>query len=131
MKGLIMMTRRKALNTAELTAATCAAASTLGVANAQTAGMTSTSTPTGPFKLPPLPYALDALEPHIDARTMEILHGKHHATYVTNLNKALAEHPALTDKSFAELLESLNSVPEGIRAAVRNYGGGHYNHTLF
>lgn len=83
------------------------------------------------FQLPPLPYALDALEPHIDARTMEIHHGKHHATYVTNLNAALEKYPALQNKSIEALLREINSVPEEIRTAVRNNGGGHMNHTMF
>jgi Fe-Mn family superoxide dismutase len=83
------------------------------------------------FQLPPLPYAFDALEPHIDARTMEIHHGKHHATYVTNLNAALEKYPALQSKSIEALLREINSVPEEIRTAVRNNGGGHMNHTLF
>ena len=82
-------------------------------------------------ELPPLPYAYDALEPHIDARTMEIHHGKHHAAYVANLNKALEGHPALEQKSITELLTDLGAVPEPIRATVRNNGGGHFNHTLF
>ncbi len=83
------------------------------------------------FKLPPLPYPPDALEPSIDKMTMEIHHGKHHAAYVANLNKALAEHPELLRKSVKELLEDLSSIPESIRTAVRNHGGGHLNHTLF
>jgi superoxide dismutase, Fe-Mn family len=82
-------------------------------------------------ELPPLPYATDALEPHIDARTMEIHHGKHHNTYVTNLNKALESAPELADKSAEDLIKDLNSVPESIRTAVRNNGGGHVNHTMF
>jgi len=82
-------------------------------------------------ELPALPYAYDALEPHIDARTMEIHHGKHHAAYVNNLNKALEDHPDLEQKSITELLADLDSVPEGIRGAVRNNGGGHFNHSLF
>ncbi len=82
-------------------------------------------------ELPALPYAHDALEPHIDARTMEIHHGKHHAAYVNNLNKALEGHPNLQQKSITELLGDLGSVPENIRAAVRNNGGGHFNHSLF
>jgi Fe-Mn family superoxide dismutase len=81
--------------------------------------------------LPPLPYAFDALEPHIDAKTMEIHHDKHHAAYVTNLNAALEKAPELADKSLDELLKNLNSVPEAIRTAVRNNGGGHWNHTQF
>jgi len=83
------------------------------------------------FELPPLPYAHDALEPHIDARTMEIHHGKHHATYVTNLNKALEAHPNIQTQSLHQILTGLSKVPEGIRTAVRNNGGGHANHTLF
>ena len=83
------------------------------------------------FELKPLPYPTDALEPHIDASTMEIHHGKHHATYVTNLNNALKEQPALSSHSLEELLTHLDSVPEAIRTAVRNNGGGHWNHDLF
>jgi Fe-Mn family superoxide dismutase len=78
-----------------------------------------------------LPYAYDALEPHIDARTMEIHHDKHHAAYVANLNKAVADYPDLGQKSVEDLLKDLNAVPEKIRTAVRNNGGGHYNHSLF
>jgi len=84
-----------------------------------------------PFELPKLPYAFDALEPHIDARTMEIHHGKHHAAYVANLNKALEGAPDLQKRSLVELLTDLNGLPEKIRTAVRNNGGGHFNHTLF
>ncbi|MBM3845456.1 MAG: superoxide dismutase [Verrucomicrobia bacterium] len=87
--------------------------------------------PATPFRLSPLPYALDALEPHIDARTMEIHHGKHHAAYVNNLNKAVASAPDAQGKSLEVLLKGLNSLPEGIRNTVRNNGGGHYNHDLF
>ncbi len=82
-------------------------------------------------ELPPLPYAHNALEPHIDARTMEIHHGKHHAAYVTNLNKALESAPDLANKSAEDLIKDLNAVPENIRTAVRNNGGGHVNHTMF
>ena len=81
--------------------------------------------------LPKLPYAFDALEPHIDARTMEIHHGKHHAAYVANLNAALEKHPALQAWSVDELLGDLGKAPEDIRTAVRNNGGGHWNHSLF
>lgn len=85
-----------------------------------------------PFTLPPLPYAPDALEPHIDAKTMEIHHDKHHGTYVTNLNKALESAPDLANKSVEELLaNNCAIVPENIRTAVRNNGGGHVNHTMF
>lgn len=82
-------------------------------------------------ELAPLPYAFDALEPYIDAKTMEIHHGKHHATYVTNLNNALKDYPALQSKSAVELIADLNAVPEAIRTAVRNNAGGHVNHTTF
>ncbi|MEK0312684.1 superoxide dismutase [Cohnella sp. 56] len=81
--------------------------------------------------LPALPYANDALEPHIDALTMEIHHDRHHNTYVTNLNKALESAPELADKSLNDLISDLNAVPESIRTAVRNNGGGHANHSLF
>ncbi|MBN1491330.1 MAG: superoxide dismutase [Phycisphaerae bacterium] len=82
-------------------------------------------------ELPALPYAYDALEPYIDARTMEIHHGKHHNAYVTNLNKALEAYPALAAKPVEQLLADIGSVPDGIRQAVINHGGGHANHSLF
>ena len=82
-------------------------------------------------ELPSLPYAHDALEPHIDKQTMEIHHGKHHNAYVTNLNKAIAGNAELESKSICELVKNLASVPENIRGAVRNNGGGHANHSLF
>jgi Fe-Mn family superoxide dismutase len=84
-----------------------------------------------PYQLPALPYAFDALEPHIDAKTMEIHHDKHHATYVNKLNEALANHPDLAAKSVEDLLRGFDQVPEQIRGAVRNHGGGHANHSLF
>ncbi len=83
------------------------------------------------FELPQLPYAYDALEPHIDARTMEIHHSKHHAAYTSNLNGALESAPDLAGKSVVEILMDLNAVPEGVRMAVRNNGGGYANHNLF
>lgn len=83
------------------------------------------------FELPKLPYAFEALEPYIDTTTMQIHHGKHHAAYVTNLNAALEKHPELAGKSLEDLVKNLNSVPEDIRTAVRNNGGGHFNHSLF
>lgn len=83
------------------------------------------------YKLPELNYAYDALEPHIDAKTMEIHHTKHHQAYIDNVNKALEGHNELKDLSVEELLKSLNEVPEDIKTAVRNNGGGHYNHSLF
>lgn len=81
--------------------------------------------------LPELPYAKDALEPHIDARTMEIHHGKHHNTYITKLNEAIAGNADLEGKSIEDLISNLDAVPENIRGAVRNNGGGHANHSLF
>jgi Fe-Mn family superoxide dismutase len=84
-----------------------------------------------PHELPRLPYGYDALEPHIDARTMEIHHTKHHQGYVNNLNAALEKHPELDKKSVEDLLKDLNSIPEDIRTAVRNNGGGHANHSMF
>ena len=83
------------------------------------------------FILDDLPYSFDALEPHIDAKTMEIHHDKHHATYVTKLNAALDQAPALKGKTIEVLLTSLEMAPEAVRTAVRNHGGGHYNHSLF
>jgi superoxide dismutase, Fe-Mn family len=82
-------------------------------------------------QLPPLPYDASALEPHIDTQTMQIHHGKHHAAYVNNLNAALEKHPDLQSKSAEDLIKDLNAVPEAIRTAVRNNGGGHVNHTMF
>lgn len=83
------------------------------------------------YELPKLEYAFDALEPHFDARTMEIHHDKHHNAYVTNLNAAVEKHPELFEKTVEELISDLNAVPEDIRVAVRNNGGGHANHSLF
>ncbi len=83
------------------------------------------------FELPKLPYAVDALEPYIDAQTMTIHHDKHHAAYVTNLNAAIEKHPELGRRTLDELLKDLNGVPEDIRTAVRNHGGGTWNHSMF
>lgn len=83
------------------------------------------------FELPSLPYAFEALEPYIDTTTMQIHHGKHHAAYVTNLNGALDKHPELAGKTLEQLVKDLNSIPEDIRTAVRNNGGGHFNHSVF
>src|SRR5690606_33674848 len=83
------------------------------------------------FTLPPLPYDYSALEPHIDTQTMQIHHDKHHATYVNNLNAALEGHASLQSASIEEILRNINDVPESIRQAVINNGGGHANHTLF
>jgi Fe-Mn family superoxide dismutase len=87
--------------------------------------------PAGPFTLQPLPYPANALEPHIDARTMEIHHGRHHQAYVTNLNNAAKDNPQIAQRPLQEVLAKLNEVPEAIRTAVRNNGGGHANHTMF
>ena len=84
-----------------------------------------------PYTLPALPYAFDALEPHIDAQTMQIHHGKHHQAYVTNLNAALEKAPDWQKRGLSEIMGSLDKVPEAIRTAVRNNGGGHWNHTAF
>jgi Fe-Mn family superoxide dismutase len=84
-----------------------------------------------PHTLPALPYDFSALEPHIDTQTMQIHHGKHHQAYVNNLNAALDKHPELHNKSLEDLLRGLTGVPEDIRTAVRNNGGGHHNHSLF
>ena len=83
------------------------------------------------FQLPALPYDFSALEPHIDAQTMQIHHGKHHAAYVNNLNAAIEKHPDLAGKSAEDLIKHLSTVPEDIRGAVRNNGGGHVNHAMF
>jgi superoxide dismutase, Fe-Mn family len=83
------------------------------------------------FTLPPLPYPTDALEPHIDKMTMEIHHGKHHNAYVTNLNAAIEKAPELASKSLEDLVKGISSVPEAVRTAVRNNGGGHLNHSMF
>jgi len=83
------------------------------------------------FELPTLPYAVDALEPYIDAQTMSIHHTKHHQAYITNLNAAIEKHPELAGKSLEDLLSDLNAVPEDIRMAVRNHGGGTWNHNMF
>src|SRR5207244_9869010 len=83
------------------------------------------------YELPKLPYQYDALEPHIDAKTMEIHYTKHHQAYVDNLNKALSEYPTMQDQPLADVLRTLDSIPAKIRTTVRNNGGGHYNHSFF
>ena len=125
----MIITRRQAIKTAAFASASFA---TLPGAIAQpNPAAPAAAAPTGPFTLPPLPYAYDALEPQIDAQTMQIHHDKHHAAYVANLNKAVADFPDLGKKPVEDLLKDLNAVPEKIRTAVRNNGGGHYNHSLF
>jgi Fe-Mn family superoxide dismutase len=83
------------------------------------------------FTLPPLSYDFSALEPHIDAKTMEIHHGKHHQTYVNNLNAAIEKAPELANKSLDDLMRNVNSLPEAVRTPIRNNGGGHWNHSMF
>jgi superoxide dismutase, Fe-Mn family len=83
------------------------------------------------FTLPPLPYDFAALEPHIDARTMEIHHGKHHQTYVNNLNGAIEKAPELASRSLDDLMRNINTLPEAVRTPIRNNGGGHWNHSMF
>lgn len=119
------ISRRQAIKTTALAAAAVAAAPSVFAQPAPT------PPPAAAFTLPPLPYAADALEPFIDAQTMTIHHDRHHKAYVDNLNKAVAEFPELAGKSIEELLKELYRVPEKIRTAVRNHGGGHYNHSLF
>ena len=121
-----MITRREAIKTTAVAAAATALTPSLV---AQT--NITPSAAAVPFALPALPYAMDALEPHIDARTMEIHHDRHHKAYVDNLNKAVAEMPHDKMISLGNLLKTLDSAPERVRAAVRNNGGGHYNHSLF
>jgi superoxide dismutase, Fe-Mn family len=125
-----MITRRDALRTGVLAGAAMATGSVWASAAAGTL-VSPTAQADGPFSLPPLPYAANALEPHIDAQTMQIHHGRHHAAYVSNLNGAVAKAPALKGKSLEELLRNLDAVPADVRTVVRNNGGGHHNHTLF
>lgn len=108
-----------------------AAALGLAAAALPLASWASPATEQDVFGLPQLPYAYDALAPHIDAETMRIHHSKHHAAYVDKLNQVLAAHPALRAKSLVELLQGLNQLPETAQTTVRNHGGGHYNHSLF
>lgn len=125
-----MPTRREVikLGTAALVTATVTAPTraTLAAQAAQAGPGAS-----GPFELPPLPYPADALEPHIDAQTMTIHHDRHHQAYVNNLNNAIAKAPALAGKPVEAILADLDAVPEAVRTAVRNNGGGHANHSLF
>ncbi len=126
-----MMTRRHALKTTVLTSLACVAASTLRVSAQPAPGASATPDVGGPFTVPPLPYPFDALEPYIDAQTMQIHHDKHHAAYVANLNKAVADFPELGKESVQDLLKDLSALPEKVRTAIRNQGGGHYNHSIF
>jgi Fe-Mn family superoxide dismutase len=141
-----MMNRRTALRTLALSAgaATIARGGLIAAAGAAAQGAPAAAKPAappaatpvtppapiGPFTLPPLPYAFDALEPHLDAQTMQIHHDKHHAAYVTNLNKAVADKPDLQKRSVEDLLRGLDTLPADVKTAIRNHGGGHYNHSL-
>ena len=98
---------------------------------ASQAAAPAAAAPSGPFKLPPLPYAYEALEPSFDAETMHLHHDKHHQAYVNNLNVALAAHPELAGRTVWDLVANLDSVPEAVRTAVRNNGGGHANHSFW
>jgi len=128
-----MWNRREVLQSSTIAFAGLALSSRLTAAGSSQAAVPATAPPAkpGPFVLPPLPYAYEALEPHIDAETMRLHHDKHHATYVAKLNDAVAAAPELAGKSIEELLRGLPRVPEAVRTAVRNHGGGHANHTLF
>ena len=120
------MTRRDVISA-------CAAfGAALGFAHAQTTPAAAAApAPTGPFTLPPLDYPYDALEPYIDAQTMQIHHDKHHKAYVDNLNKAVANYPEIQKLTPDQLMAQLTSMPEAVRTAIRNQGGGHANHSLF
>jgi Fe-Mn family superoxide dismutase len=107
-----------------------ALAGVIGLA-AKSPAQTAAAAPTGPFTLPPLGYAYDALEPYIDAQTMQLHHDKHHKAYVDNLNKALAAYPDLQKLSVEQLETEFDTAPEAVRTAIRNQGGGHANHSLF
>jgi Fe-Mn family superoxide dismutase len=127
-----MMTRRDALKKAAMATVACAATAAINTAKADLVSppMTWSTTKGGPFWQAALPYAYDALEPHIDAETMQIHHDYHHAGYVAKLNKTNID-PKIVSWPIERILRNLNAVPENIRADVRNYGGGHYNHTIF
>ena len=126
-----MITRRQAIKATILTGAAIAAQPFRSLRAESTPAPSPSAAPTGPFKVPALPYAYDALEPHVDAQTMQIHHDKHHGAYVAKLNEAAAAQPAIGTISVEELLKDLDKVPESVRKAVRNNGGGHYNHSLF
>jgi len=135
---MLTINRRTALMQMGAMASAALIAETLhaeGFPNGQTAPAAAPApapaAPTGPFTLPDLPYAYDALEPSFDAETMHLHHDKHHKAYVTNLNIAVAAHPELAGKTVWELVENLNTLPEAARTAVRNQGGGHANHSFW
>lgn len=121
-----MTTRREALRSIGL-----AAAAAWGFAPTNLTAQGAQAAPSGPYTLPPLPYPYDALEPHIDAQTMQIHHDRHHAAYVNNLNNAVAKFPEVGKRTAEQLVQNLAAVPEEIRTAVRNNAGGHVNHDFF
>jgi len=134
-----MLTRRKALKSFALGSGALVLSNALPAALKQAAAegapagtvpAAAPAAPTGPFTLPPLPYAYDALEPHLDAQTMQIHHDKHHAAYVANLNKAVAGHAGLGAMKVEDLLRRLDTLPADVRTAIRNNGGGHANHSM-
>ncbi|MGA2635707.1 MAG: superoxide dismutase [Terracidiphilus sp.] len=127
-----MMDRRTALKNLGGAASALLLAQTLHAEGiGQVAAAAPPPAPTGPFTLPPLPYAYDALEPSFDAETMHLHHDKHHQAYVNNLNAAVAGHPELAGKTVWEMVANLDAVPEAVRTAVRNNGGGHANHSFW
>jgi Fe-Mn family superoxide dismutase len=129
-----MMDRRTAIKHLGGVASALLLAETLraeGIPNGQAAATTPAAPPAGPFTLPPLPYAYDALEPSFDAATMHLHHDKHHQAYVNGLNTAVAAHPELAGKTVDELVTSWSTWPESARTVVRNMGGGHLNHSLW
>jgi Fe-Mn family superoxide dismutase len=119
-----MLTRRELLSTV-------GGAAFAAVATSRMAAAAQAPAASGPFTLAALPYPAAALEPHIDAQTMTIHHDRHHQAYVTGLNAAVAKEPAVSGKSLEDLLRNLGAVPDGVRTAVQNHGGGHYNHMQF
>jgi superoxide dismutase, Fe-Mn family len=127
-----MMDRRTAIKHLGGAASALLVTETLRAEAAQApAAAPAPAPPTGPFKLPPLPYAYDALEPNFDTDTMHLHHDKHHQAYVNNLNAAAAAHPEIASKTVWELVADLNAVPDAVRTAVRNNGGGHANHSFW
>src|SRR5271168_2391267 len=128
----MLTTRRQAIKTLTAAAIASTALGRFPAVADTPAAAPAAAAPTGPYKLPALPYAYDALEPYIDAETMHLHHDKHHKAYVTKLNEALAKEPSFTPPANVDdLVKNLDAVPESIRTAVRNQGGGHANHSLF
>lgn len=126
-----MMDRRTAMKHIGGAASALLLTETLAAESAAAQAAATPASPAGPFKLPALPYGYDALEPHFDTETMHLHHDKHHQAYVNNLNTAAAAHPEIASKSVIELVTNLNAVPEAVRTAVRNNGGGHANHSFW